>query len=413
MSLDVLAVAGQVRQMGQDIAEAQSDFRDCVRYARRLMQENSQRFQDIKAAIQQSKEMGTARAALPLEPLASRRAAPASPESYIAAAADGSQAEPDRHGHVSYYLINTGSALLRYGREPAASFCTVPRLYYRRDDLVVIEERQDTWPPTQQPRETPVDAEVLAMKRSLAEVEDLARLAQNIPADTSSLLMLDGTLTLFAKSTGEDTWVVEQIRKQYIAALEKIEAMELPVVGFISRSNATWVMDMLQIGLCQRKVEECAFCRARPNQERAGCALAELRDRFLYDATVDEPGILPPLRPGERSSLFQQSSSLYKDYGANEPAMFYLNSGREIAQVQVPLWAAHREGMLDRIHALVYAQCVNGGGYPTVLTRAHEQAIVTGADRETLDALVLAQLVKLGIRVPVSEKARSKQVRGI
>jgi hypothetical protein len=412
VSLDILAVASQVRQMGQEVASAQSDFRDCVRWARLLMQKNSARYKEIESAILQSRETRTARAALPREPLADRHPAPPCPESYAVAAADGSQAEPDRHGHVAYYLINTGSALLRYGQEPAASFRTFPRLYYRREDLTVVEERKQEWPPEQRPREAQVDAEVLAMKRSVAEIEDLAKLAQNVP-DVPSLLMLDGTLTLFAKSTGEDAWVVEQLVGQYRSALDKIKGLGLPVIGFISRSNATWVMDMIQVGICGRKAESCAFCRTRPNEEKSGCVLLDLRDRFLFDATLDEPDVPAPLKPGERSPLFQMSSSLYKDYGFNEPAMFYLNSGREIAQVQVPMWVARDDTLLNRVHALVYGQCVNGGGYPTVLTRAHEQAIVTSADREMLDDMVLAQLIKLGIPVPTSEKARSKQVRGI
>ncbi len=412
MSLDVLAVAGQVRQMGEEIASAQSDVHDCVRWARRLMRDNSQRYDEIKASILASREARTARAALPMEPLATRRAAPAPPAAYTCAAADGSQAEPDRHGHVSYYLINTGAVLLRYGAEPFARFYSLPRLYYRRDDLSIIEERGDDWPPTQQPREAPIDAEILAMKRSLAEVEDLARLAQEMPQDPPPLLMLDGTLTLFAKSTGEDVWVVEQLKRHYCRALERIQPLGIPVVGFISRSNATWVMDMLRVALCPRHTESCAFCRTRVGGPQQGCALADLRDRFLYDAMIDEPE-WPSLQPGERSALFQLSASLYKDYAANEPAMFYLNTGREIAQVQLPMWAARRSDLVDRVHSLVYEQCVNGGGYPTALTRAHEQAIITAADRETLDSLVLAQLIKLGVRVPVSEKARSKQVRGI
>ena len=413
MSLDIVAVASQVRRMGEDIASAQSDFRDCVRWARLLMQKNSTRYHEISAAIRQSKETRTARAALPMEPLAKRPAAPPCPESYVVGAADGSQAEPDRHGHVAYYLINTGSALIRYGAEAAASFRSIPRLFYRHEDLNIAEERQADWPDTRQPRETQVDAEILAMKRSVAEIEDLARLAQNVPAGMPALLLIDGTLTLFAKSTGEDTWVSEQLIRQYRAALDVIKDMGLPVVGFISRSNATWVMDMLQVGICRRQTESCAFCRTRSHEESSGCALASLRDRFLYDGTLNEPDVPPPLQPGERSSLFRLSSSLYKDYGDNEPAMFYLNSGREIAQVQVPMWVARTPARLESVHTLVYAQCLNGGGYPTVLTRSHEQAIVTMADREMLDALVLAQLTKLGIRVPVSEKARSKQVRGI
>lgn len=433
MSLDILAVAGQVRQMGQDIANSQSDYRDRVRWARLMMQQNSQRWNAMAGDIRQSRETRTARAALPLEALVARHAAPPCPTAYVAAAADGSQAEPDRHGHVAYYLINTGAALMRYGDDAAASFHTVPRLFYRREDLFVVEERQPSWPATQEPREAQVDGEILAMKRSVAEVEDLARLAQNVPADLPSVLMIDGTLTLVAKSSAEDAWVGKQLVLQYRAALETIQDLGIPIVGFISRSSATWVMDMLQVGVCRGQVEACSFCRGRSTatqtaatqtaggetteEQSAGehnrCALLGLRDRSLFDASLDESGVPPPLRPGERSALFQTSAKLFHEYGPNEPAMFYLNSGREVAQVQVPMWVARKPDVLDKVHALVYEQCVNGGGYPTVLARAHEQAIVTGADRETLDQLVLSQLIKLGIPVSVSEKARSKQVRGI
>jgi hypothetical protein len=411
VSLDIVEVAGQVRQMGKDIAEQQGDFHDCVRWARQLMRDHSNEWAQIASAITASKELRTARAALPMEPLAARHPAPPCPESYVAGAADGSQAEPDRHGHVAYYLINTGASLIRYGVEPTAIFKTVPRLYYKREDLTFVEERKEDWPAGKEPREVQVDGEILAMKRSVAEIQDLARLAENIPGDMPALLMVDGTLTLFAKSTGETAWVSEILIGQYRAALDKIKNLGVPVVGFISRTNASWVMDMLQVGICQRKVGACPFCRNR--DEKAGCALAHLRDRFLYDSTLNEPAIPQPLQRGERSSLFMQSSSLYQDYKLNEPAMFYLNSGREIAQVQVPKWVTEKPGLLDQVHAMVYAQCQNGGGYPTVLTRSHEQAVVTAADREMLDDLVLAQLNKLGIKVPVSEKARSKQVRGI
>lgn len=411
MSLDIVAVAGQVRQMGEDIAAAQSDFRDCVRWARRLMRDHSNDYAQITKAIRASKELRTARAALPLEPLAARYPAPPCPPSYIAGAADGSQAEPDRHGHVAYYLINIGTSLLQYGQDSSASFKSVPRLYYKREDLTIVETLPEDGPPGKQPREAQIDGEILAMKRSVAEIEDLARLAANIPNDVPALLMVDGTLTLFAKSNGDTAWVGDLLTGQYREALEKIRNMGLPVVGFISRSNASWVMDMLQVGVCQRKVDACPFCRSR--DAKAGCALVHLRDRFLFDATLNEPGLPPPLQRGERSSLFQQSSSLYKEYDANEPAMFYLNTGREIAQIQVPKWVAEKPDLLDQVHALVYAQCQNGGGYPTVLTRSHEQAVVTAADRDMLDELVLARLVKLKIKVPVSEKARSKQVRGI
>lgn len=414
MSLDMLALNSQVRAMGRDLAHSQSDFLARVRWARRLLQQHSGRYRSVAAAIGQSRQTRTARAAVPMnEPLATRVAAPPAPPSYVAAACDGSHREPDRHGHVAYYLINTGTALIRYGSDGAASLRNAPRLYHRHEDLVVVEERQPDWPSEKQPREIPIDADILAMKRSLIEIEDLARLTQNLPPHLPAVLMVDGTLTLYAKSGDGDAWIADQFRKQYVHALETIQAMGTPVVGFISRSHASWVIEMLQIGACERNVDGCAFCRGHSTQGKDGCALSGLRDRFLFDKTLDEPGLPPPLKPGERSALFQTSASLFQDYGANEPAMFYLNTGREIAQIQVPLWAARQDDLLSQVHALIYAQCVNGGGYPTALTRAHEQAVVTAADRDLLDAMVMKQLTELGIDLPVSEKARSKQARAI
>ena len=412
MSLDVMAVAGQVRQMGCEMAAHQSDFLDRVRWARRMLERHSEGFALVANHVHRSSVPRALRAAAPREPLAARHAAPACPPSYVAAAADGSQAEPDRHGHVAYYLINTGTVLIRYGADPFASLHTHPHFYYRHEDLFVIEERADTWPADKEPREAQVDGDILAMKRSVAEIHDLARLAENIGADIPSVLMIDGTLTLFATTTGDNAWVAEQLVAEYRQGLDKIAGLGLPVVGFVSRSNATWVIDMLQVGVCDRKTAECSYCRER-TEPSAPCALVGLRDRFLYDSTIDEPGTMAPLKPGERSALFQMSATLYQDYHDSEPFMFYLNTGREIAQVQIPKWVAHDAALLNRVHALVYAQCQNGGGYPTVLMRAHEQAVVTVADRDTIDQLVLSQLIGMGISLPVSEKARSKQVRGI
>ena len=340
MSLDVMAVAGQVRQMGRELANTQTDFIDRVRWARRMLDGHSQDVAQVASNIHRSTAQRALRAAVPKEPLADRHAAPPCPPSYVAAAADGSQAEPDRHGHVSYCLINTGTVLIGYGADPFASLQTHPHFYYRHEDLFVIEERQDTWPADREPREAQIDGDILAMKRSVAEIHDLASLAENIRTDMPSVLMIDGTLPLFARTTGDNAWVGEQLVAEYRKGLEKIARLELPVVGFVSRSNATWVMDMLQVGVCDRKAAGCSYCRKRAEPAPV-CALVGLRDRFLYDSTIDEPGTLAPLKPGERSALFQMSATLYQDYHNSEPFMFYLNTGREIAQVQVPKWVAH------------------------------------------------------------------------
>ncbi len=80
--------------------------------------------------------------------------------------------------------------------------------------------------------------------------------------------------------------------------------------------------------------------------------------------------------------------------------------------MEVPpgIWSAPER--LDRVHAAVWSQCEAGDGYPMVLSEAHEQAVLRGADRRlfyTLIERLLDRHDREGI-VParLSEKARAK-----
>ena len=67
---------------------------------------------------------------------------------------------------------------------------------------------------------------------------------------------------------------------------------------------------------------------------------------------------------------------------------FYVNVEEEIARVEVPGWVAADRALLDLTHTLVMDNARRGGGYPVVLQEAHEQAVVTGADREAFQNMV-------------------------
>jgi hypothetical protein len=68
---------------------------------------------------------------------------------------------------------------------------------------------------------------------------------------------------------------------------------------------------------------------------------------------------------------------------------------------------------LDLIHAVVYDQCQRGQGYPTALTRSHEQAIVRGADRNMVRVLLESLFAQQGIRAAFSEKEAAKRLRAV
>ena len=60
---------------------------------------------------------------------------------------------------------------------------------------------------------------------------------------------------------------------------------------------------------------------------------------------------------------------------------FYINTGEEIGRVELPSWTAKDKKTLDLVHSVILDQCKRGRGYPISLMEAHEQAVISGADR--------------------------------
>jgi hypothetical protein len=132
--------------------------------------------------------------------------------------------------------------------------------------------------------------------------------------------------------------------------------------------------------------------------------MAGLRDRDLFAGL---------LKPGERSPMFYSRSSIVRSYyGRHKVCFFYLNVDDEIARVEVPRWVVEM-GLTDLTHALVYDQCRRGQGYPVVLSEAHEQAVLTGADRERFWEMVEETMVREGMETKGSSKSDSKRTRWI
>ncbi len=68
---------------------------------------------------------------------------------------------------------------------------------------------------------------------------------------------------------------------------------------------------------------------------------------------------------------------------------------------------------LDLVQAVVVDQCRRGQGYPVALSEAHEQAVVTGADRENFWELVESTMIEGHLPDPVSAKSFSKRTRWV
>jgi NurA-like 5'-3' nuclease len=133
--------------------------------------------------------------------------------------------------------------------------------------------------------------------------------------------------------------------------------------------------------------------------------VAGVRDRELF---------LSLLESGERSALFLSRSKVVKEhYGEHRIYFCYLRADDEIARMEMPQWVAENSDLLNLAHSLVYDQCRRGQGYPVALAEAHEQAVVTGADRENFWELVESLLVAEKMSTPGSAKSFSKRTRWV
>jgi NurA-like 5'-3' nuclease len=118
------------------------------------------------------------------------------------------------------------------------------------------------------------------------------------------------------------------------------------------------------------------------------------------------------LAPGERSAVFSSTSSVVRGYYREHAvAFYYLNTGDEIARMEIPAWVARDEALLSLSHSLVLDQCRKGLGYPVSIMEAHEQAVIGGTERDLFRRMIEDTLAERHLPVYTSEKERSKRLR--
>ncbi len=194
-----------------------------------------------------------------------------------------------------------------------------------------------------------------------------------------------------------------------LAALARIrrQSQQKPTAAasYISLPNSSEVSNLLRLSLCDYDpLGNChQHCRTFIPGDRHCDVLNAFTDRDLFDRI---------LAPGERSAVFASRQAVVRDYyGDHWVHFFYVNVGEEIGRVEVPGWVASDPVLLDLTHTLVIDNARRGGGYPVVLQEAHEQAVITAADREAFSVMVERFLQGQHLPVYTSQKQRSKRQR--
>ena len=115
------------------------------------------------------------------------------------------------------------------------------------------------------------------------------------------------------------------------------------------------------------------------------------------------------VRPRTGPATWRRASPRVLATGQEWSHFYYLNGGAEIARVEVPDWLADDPELLALSHAMLVKQCELGMGYPVAISEAHEQAVITGHDREEFRRLTLMLLEQRGLPTPESAKSFSKR----
>jgi hypothetical protein len=116
----------------------------------------------------------------------------------------------------------------------------------------------------------------------------------------------------------------------------------------------------------------------------------------------------------ERTGLFRVRSNVHDPYyGIHRVYFFLLATGDEIARIEIPEWVARDRSLLGMLHAVLVDQIHKGFGYPAVLARADDRAVISLGDRAVLDTLVRQELARQGVVARPSAKLSRKQVRSV
>jgi len=297
------------------------------------------------------------------------------PESYALIAVDGSQIMPSRHQAVFYAYIR--AACVGWVRGAGGAGISL-----NDDDARLLSEEELLDEDTGELK----PANWIANQRDLLEIELLARAAARArESGHQPVLVADNSLVPYDLIMGRlrdesRTRQLERLR----AAFGRMRDCKAWVCGYIDRPNATVL------------VRQCA--------ERLGIEhKAGIFDRDLLEQTLE-----PLHRTGPVDPLWKVNELLEGD---KKIVAFYANFSEDalhpiIARIEVPAWCAEQ---VDDLCAVLRTQAKLGQGYPFVLQAAHAAAVVSKADQEALDKLLMNELLAQGVRLTPSAKQMFKE----
>lgn len=297
-------------------------------------------------------------------------------EVYTALSVDGSQIYPDRHQGTNCSLVNVGSVAITYGYQAGT-------VYFDSQPYIFFDEMYAG---------LPLVHDAIDYIRQEYECMTAANLATKyVTTSTPGVVLFDGTLIFWQLETKGSIYK-HYFLPQYCSYLN---ALVLPVVGYISAPRSKELANVLRFILCEEGIA----------QEEANQLVASVTDAMLLKSL---------LTPYTRTTVFMSRSGICSEYPEHlRPYFWYLHVGAEIARIESPAWVAHNTQLVDQISTIILDQCAKGCGYPIVLAEAHEQAVVKSADRDFFYQCIAKISIERNHCLRPSQKSIKKRGLGI
>jgi hypothetical protein len=340
MPLDLLELSTQVRQMGELLAERRVDEQRRLRLLDDMLAEYCDRWEELAELAETVQE----RVAVPTGPLDERVPPPDRPEAYTAMATDGAEIDPDRHGGSGdVYLINVGRVRIPYG-QPAreVELRSVSSLGYTEEDLFIVDPRDPR-------RQVPMRDRHLDAQRAVEELRALADLADGEPdLESPAVALVDGTLLFSVLEERPRDFLRSRFYSDFVHQLERLRRARIAVGAYASRTRGLDLVHLFR-AICGSTPLVCSVCNGAH-----ACALRGLNDAHLLGRGLER---------WQRSGLFRVRSNVHDPYyGIHRVYFFLLNTGDEIARIEVPEWVARDQPLLGMLHAMLVDQCMKGFG---------------------------------------------------
>lgn len=342
----------------------------------RLMKAYAQRGDELRERVRQAAEqVPRLRCAVPGdEPLNLVMPCPTLPSAFTVLAADGSQINPSRHARIEFCVINVAVVKMVRGSGQA------PKIFTRSQLL--------DFDAAFLPSGVLIPEGMVALKRDLREREALAELAGELTHPAIS--MTDGPLELYREP--QEAGDFDQTLDRYLDVLADLRSRQIMTLGYVDKPGGDLLARLLEL-VQGDEHDQAAY---NPRQRR----YAGVSDVYLLSDLL--------VNPGDRSAVFAIHSDITRRFAGDLTLhFFYLNVGKigrpHLARVEIPGWVARDRVLLDTLQAILVEQAGLMGSrpYPYVLHRAHEEAIVTLAESDHVEEIIVAEFTKRGI--PIGE----------